>query len=239
MFNRSSAKGFTLIEMLIAISLLGIMVVLLFASLRIAAESWNSGEAKISEVNQKAVVYQFFKRHLSATKPFPVIRDNLDQGNLEQTNQPQESQEPQKLAFDGFPESIRFVSALPAASARKGLQIFFVGLDPKQPSVLKVTLMPYRQAETNPNDAEQVTLLENIKNFKISYLGSAADNNDDTSGWQQTWQNAGQLPKLVKISISLNDGSFWPDMIFALKITGQPNAEALLDGQNQPGAENQ
>ncbi|AMK78397.1 MULTISPECIES: prepilin-type N-terminal cleavage/methylation domain-containing protein [Methylomonas] len=235
MLNRSSAKGFTLIEMLIAISLLGIMVVLLFASLRIAAESWNSGEAKISEVNKKAVVYQFFKRHLSNTKPFPVIQENQTQ-----SNQQQELQKTPKLAFEGLPQSISFVSALPAASARKGLQVFHVGLDPRQPSILKVALTPYRQTESLPADAEPVVLLENLRHLKISYFGSSTDNGDGSSGWLDEWQGqaTGQLPKLVKISIALNDDSFWPDMIFALKINGQPNAEALLGEQNQPGIAN-
>jgi general secretion pathway protein J len=235
--NRSSVKGFTLIEMLIAISLLGIMVVLLFASLRIAAESWNSGEAKISEVNKKAVVYQFFKRHLSNTKPFPVIEDNP-----QQNDQQLGSQEAPKLAFTGLPQSISFVSALPAASARKGLQVFHVGLDPQQPSTLKVALTPYRQTESNPADAEPVVLLENLRHFKISYFGSSTDDSDGSSGWLDEWQGqaSGQLPKLVKISIALNDDSFWPDMIFALKITGQPNGEALLGEQNQqPGIANE
>ncbi|WP_165786276.1 prepilin-type N-terminal cleavage/methylation domain-containing protein [Methylomonas sp. Kb3] len=237
MSQRSSVKGFTLIEMLIAISLLGIMVVLLFASLRIAAESWNSGEAKISEVNKKAVVYQFFKRHLSNTKPFPIIQENQAQ-NAQQLG----SQELPKLAFEGLPQSISFVSALPAASARKGLQVFHVGLDPQQPSTLKVALTPYRQTESIPADAEPVVLLENLRHFKISYFGASADNVDGNGAWLDEWQGqaTGQLPKLVKVSIALNDDSFWPDMIFALKINGQPNAEALLGEQNQqPGIANE
>ncbi|MFI3120724.1 MAG: type II secretion system protein, partial [Methylococcaceae bacterium] len=36
-------SGFTLIEVLIAMTLLSIMVVLLFASLRICAQSWEQG----------------------------------------------------------------------------------------------------------------------------------------------------------------------------------------------------
>ncbi|CAD6878807.1 hypothetical protein [Methylomonas albis] len=232
MLNRSSAKGFTLIEMLIALSLLSIMVALLFASLRIAAESWNSGEAKISEVNKKAVVYQFFKRHLSNTKPFPVIPDQ------QQNNQQQDLQDVPKLAFTGLPQSISFVSALPAASARKGLQVFHVGLDPQKPSTLKVALTPYRQTESIPTDAEPVVILENLRHFKISYFGADTGNGDGTSGWVDEWQGqtTGQLPKLVKISIALSDDSFWPDMIFALKITGQPNTEGLVGEQNQSGA---
>ena len=70
-----AAKGFTLIEVLIAMTLLGVMVVLLFSSLRIAAESWEAGETKTAQVNQKAVVYQFFKRHLSSIRPLPMLEN--------------------------------------------------------------------------------------------------------------------------------------------------------------------
>lgn len=235
MLRRHTTNGFTLIEMLIAISLLGIMVVLLFASLRTAAESWNSGEAKISEVNKKAVVYQFFKQHLRDTKPFPVLQEKTLLNN-----QSADSQDIPKLVFQGFRQNIRFVSALPTASARKGLQIFEVGLNPRHPTTLQVALTPYRQTERTPVDAEPVVLLENLKDFNISYFGLDPNSSDGSNAWQPEWsgQTMSQLPKLVKISISLDDGSFWPDMIFPLKINGQPNTESLLGNQNQPGIDN-
>lgn len=226
--HRSFDKGFTLIEMLIAISLLGIMVVLLFASLRIAAESWNSGEAKISEVNKKAVVYQFFKRHLSTARPLPTYVDD----------QQQDAQEPPKPVFQGLPQSIRFVSALPAASARRGLQVFHVGLDPQHPSLLKVALTPYQQTDSEPSAAEPVVLLENVKDFKISYFGVNTANGDGSGGWQDQWQEAEQLPRLVRIAIELEDGSFWPDMIFPLRISGRHSAEEILGDQNVPSMDN-
>jgi len=53
-------RGFTLIEVLIAMTLLGIMMVLLFTSLKICADSWEKGESKITDVNEVAVVYNFF-----------------------------------------------------------------------------------------------------------------------------------------------------------------------------------
>lgn len=90
------ANGFTLIEMLIAITLLGVMVTLLFGSLRIAAQSWHSGETKIDQVNRKAVVYQFFKHHLGSARPLPEFtaadRDET-QNNTDQV--------PLKLSFQG------------------------------------------------------------------------------------------------------------------------------------------
>jgi len=69
MTNKHRLAGFTLIEVMLAMTLLSIMVTLLFGSLKICAESWNRGEVKIAEVNEKAVVYQFFKRHLPSIRP--------------------------------------------------------------------------------------------------------------------------------------------------------------------------
>ncbi|HEY8220174.1 MAG TPA: prepilin-type N-terminal cleavage/methylation domain-containing protein, partial [Methylobacter sp.] len=64
--SRLRNAGFTLIEVLIAMTLLSLMVVLLFSSLRICAQSWEQGENKIAEVNEVAVVYNFFQKHLAS-----------------------------------------------------------------------------------------------------------------------------------------------------------------------------
>lgn len=230
MRNRLPENGFTLIEMLIAISLLGIMVVLLFASLRTAAESWDKGEEKISQVNKKAVVYQFFKRHLLTAKPLPPFSNQQTQ-----PDQQQDITALTQLEFRGLPQSIHFISALPAASARKGLQIFNVGLGVEDPTILKVALTPYRQAEDPGPDEEPTVLLEGLKEFTISYFGESGEGG---SAWQDAWQNAERLPKLVKIHIALRDGSFWPDMIFPLKITGQSSGGNVLGDQNVPSINN-
>lgn len=206
-------QGFTLIEVLIAMTLLGVMVVLLFSSLRIAAESWNAGESKMAQVNQKAVVYQFFKRHLTTIRPLPIL--NIDPNN------PEELQ-----VFRGYPQTLRFAAALPASSARKGLQIFTIAPHPENASVLMVSLVPYRLAEADQNqppDRPEV-LLEGIERLQFSYFGKTEDIAEPQ--WREEWNLADRLPRLIRVSIALKDGSYWPDMIFATKITQTANAEA-------------
>ena len=68
-----SQPGFTLIEVLLAMTLLSVMMTLLFASLKICAESWEQGEKKINEVNEIAAAVNFFQRHLTVAKPFGMI----------------------------------------------------------------------------------------------------------------------------------------------------------------------
>ena len=219
--SRAQQQGFTLIEVLIAMTLLSVMVVLLFSSLRLAAESWNAGEKKMADVNQKAVVYQFFKRHLTTIRPLPML-------NLEQNFTPENLQ-----AFQGFPQSLRFVAALPASSARKGLQLFTIALDPADRSVLTVTLAPYQLTEVDQEPAKPEILLQGIVALNFAYFGKTEDVAD--LQWRKEWTAADRLPSLIKVSIQLVDGSYWPEMIFALKIRNTVNADAAVtDNGNNP-----
>lgn len=210
-------NGFTLIEVLIAMTLLGVMVVLLFSSLRIAAESWNAGENKMAAVNQKAVVYQFFKRHITAIRPLPML-------NIDSTYSVESVQ-----AFQGFPQSLRFVAGLPASSARKGLQVFSIALNPENSSSLLVALTPYRLSEPGQalEPVKPEVLLENIAGFKLAYFGKIEEFAEPH--WQEEWVVAEQLPSLIKVSITLKDGSYWPDMVFPLKITRAANTQSVAD----------
>ncbi len=221
-------KGFTLIEVLIAMTLLGVMVVLLFSSLRIAAESWEAGETKTAQVNQKAVVYQFFKRHLSAIRPLPMLENeavDLENESLQ--------------AFAGYPQSLRFAGALPASSARKGVQIFRIFPDPNKTSTLLVSLMPYRQTEGQPVEEPPVVLLEGMAELKFAYFGKTEEAAEDL--WLDEWIQADRLPRLIKISIRLDDNSVWPDMVFAPKITQAASVESAVDDETatENDAENQ
>ena len=89
-------------------TLLGIMVVLLFSSMKICADSWMKGENKITDVNEVAVVYQFFQHHLTTAKP---LWDDF-------------SEENKVFAFQGKNKELQFVSSFPASAKKSGLQLF-------------------------------------------------------------------------------------------------------------------
>lgn len=227
-----SRNGFTLIEVMIAITLLGVIVVLLFGSLRIAGKSWSTGEDKIARVNQKAVVYQFFKRHLTSIRPLPMPKrdDPLGRETTEQ-------------AFQGQAQRLQFVAALPAASTRKGLQMFTIQPDPRSTAIIQVALRPYRETGDEFDVAEPpVVLLENVAAFKFAYFGNTEEGGEKV--WRDEWLEADRLPSLVKISIALKDRSYWPDMVFALRINATHGAETIAEdsqnsGQDQLGEQGQ
>jgi general secretion pathway protein J len=204
MRTHQALKGFTLIEVLIAMTLLSIMMVLLFTSLKICADSWEKGESKITEVNEIAVVYNFFQRDLSVAKP---LWNDLPA-------------EERVFSFQGKAQSLQFVSAFPASAGRTGLQLFSLNLlEEDNEQFINVTIVPFvPMTEGAKWHKEEVTLIKHVSDFKLAYFGSADGVSE--GAWTEEWLNKEVLPRLVKINISLENGIYWPEMIIDLKVTG-------------------
>ncbi len=226
MRTNQASKGFTLIEVLIAMTLLSIMMVLLFTSLKICANSWEKGESKITDVNEIAVVYNFFQRDLSGAKP---LWNDF-------------SAEEKTFSFQGSVQSLQFVSAFPASSGRSGLQLFSLYLlEEDNDQVIKVTLTPFTPvAEGAEWRKEEVTLIKHVSDFTLAYFGSdggmgESGSNDGVSesSWKEEWLNKDALPRLVKVNIKLDNGGYWPEMIIDLKVTGKTDNAGLGTGNTQ------
>ncbi len=210
---KNKTDGFTLIEVLIAMTLLSMMVVLLFASLKIGADSWHKGETKIAEVNEVAVVYNFFQQHLMVAKP---LANDLSKSV------------PPPLAFQGKKHALQFVSGFPASVGRSGLQLFSINLgkeDDKQ--VINVTITPFFAKQEGLEHKESVVLLRGVSDFTIAYFGSddGTDNTLSNASWHDEWLEKTTQPRLIKISIKRDNDLFWPDIFIALKIMGQPDIQ--------------
>lgn len=209
--NKPSA-GFTLIEVLIAMTLLSIMVTLLFSSMRISAESWQKGEDKITGVNDIAVVYQFFRNHLSTAQP---LWDDFSQENDE-------------FSFSGKNQGLKFVSYFPASAKKAGLQQFELKLLKEgKEKTIQISITPFFPIDRHEEwRKEEVTLLRHVKNLTINYF--ALDDSQTEGVWTEDWLEQDALPKLVKIQIQTENGSFWPAMVIDLKNEANPNEEDNL-----------
>lgn len=200
--NKKS-HGFTLIEVLIGMTLLSLMVVLLFSSLSIGAKSWEQGEKKIADVNEIAVVEQFFNHYLAHATPqwndFDEAKDRV-------------------FSFQGKKQSLQFVASFPASAERAGLQLFNLELKEKNKQhFINVDLSPFFPATEGEEIFEdEIKLIENVSHFELSYFGL----NDETGElvWQNEWLNKEQQPRLVKILIELEDERYIPEIIVALNV---------------------
>ena len=197
------ARAFTLIEVLIAMSLLSLMMLLLFGSLHIGAKSWQQGEENMAMTNEIAVVQQFFTIHLANALPewndFDPEKERV-------------------FAFQGKKNALQFVGAFPASAERNGLQLFHIALkEEHQKKAVTVSVSPFFPLAENETPLEdEVELIANVKQFELAYYGL----NDETgeNQWQNEWLNKDQHPRLVKISLEREEGRWMPDIIVALRV---------------------
>ncbi|MCK5828732.1 MAG: prepilin-type N-terminal cleavage/methylation domain-containing protein [Methylococcales bacterium] len=204
---RSKPNGFTLIEVLIGMSLLSVMMLLLFASLRICVQNWNAGEKKITQVSQAAIVQNFFQNKLHST--LPLEADFFEE---------------KQFSFQGNQMQMQFVAPMAASVGRLGVQLFTLSLEEGTDdtgSELKVNIRPFfpkSEDESEEWEEESIVILKNIQDLRFSYYGSDEDISD--AEWQEEWIEKSNLPKLVSIDIELTNGEIWPQVVVALKIDG-------------------
>ncbi len=212
-------RGFTLVEVMIALTLLGIMMALLMSTFRAGAKSWDAGEKIASVTENQFVVQNFLRSYLENARP--VVDDFSDEDESE-------------FSFQGNESSVIFVAGLPANQDRGGLWRFSLGLEKNGRSKDLVALVEpfFPELDEDAELSETLTLMSNVKTFKLSYFGKgeATDQDED---WNDDWEEKTELPSLVKIELEIENQKQWPDIVVATQIEAVGSANDGAKGKNQ------
>jgi general secretion pathway protein J len=209
-------RGFTLLELLVAITLLGVLMAALFGALRLGARVWETGEARLDASARVQVVQDFLRRQLGQTMPLiEAIDDPRASGGL---------------LFDGEQDRLRFVSLLPEHLGA-GAWLMELGLgEPAQGGAPGDLVIRWRrldltsEADTTPPIEERV-LIERVERLEIAYFGGSLA--DQEPGWWQQWQQQRSLPTLVRLRVGFPEGDArsWPELTVALMVDLAPPSQ--------------
>lgn len=198
------ARGFTLVEVTLALTLLAVMLAMLFAGLRLAARAWDSGSARSDRADQLALTTGFLRRELALAFPWR-FRDASAV----------------RLAFNGSASDVKFVSMRPADLGGGGLAFVsfqYEGASGPQGGrlVMRRSLAAAGDSDFSAVDAaEAFTLLEGIESLRFSYYG--AENDIQAPAWSDTWQYPQRLPSHVRLEARLLSTPV-PDVVVALRL---------------------
>ncbi|HSS29036.1 MAG TPA: prepilin-type N-terminal cleavage/methylation domain-containing protein [Usitatibacter sp.] len=203
--NARTQRGFTLIEMLIALVLLAAMMSLLYSGVNFGLRSWDAADVNGRRTADRRIGENFLRREL--TQLFPMrFKDPMTL----------------KFAFSGEREQLRFVSSRPAGVTQGGLSL--VGIDVEEGDgrtrnlVMRRAMPDDAAKDFGPLDAAKPTvLLEGIDAVAFSYFGSENDFTDPQ--WYDTWTFDGHIPALVRISMRAADGSLLPAMTVHVELS--------------------
>jgi general secretion pathway protein J len=202
--QHSTQKGFTLLELLISITLLGMILVLLFGGLRLGVRSWDAVQQQVDNLNTVRSVESFLRREMALTQPY---RWKAGTG--------------QRLAFLGERSKINFVAQLPARIGGGGLYAMALEIEHSSKGrrlVWKhVPLTPLLEDFSVVSQAPEIILAETelsaVDDIWLTYFGRT--NDSATPVWMDRWESDAGLPMLIKIQVRFANGSEWPDFVVA------------------------
>lgn len=208
--NRN-ARGFTLIEVLLATMLLVMGLGLAFATLRSSTMVVQRGEVIAQRSERMRAVQSFLRRRIASAQMIAFATDPSTQ---------------LQSRFIGEPQRMRFVSDLPDYLGRGGPYLHDIAVaDGGTRLLASFNMVQSGQTieEAQPRGPEP--LAEDLRGVRFRYRGMKAEGG--LADWQQQWTASEALPVQVAIDIESADGTRWPSLIVTLaQGSGSSNGSA-------------
>lgn len=213
--------GFTLVELLLALSLMSMLLALAYGGLRSATRAADKGQTILEDSSRIRMAHQFVRKQISQAVPL-VFSESENQD--------------ERMVFEGGPQAIRYVAPMPGYLGFGGLQVqelsLVRGKDGLQLVLSHALLQEFQ--EENLYEREPILLMDKIDSGEFSFLGR--DENGELSSWANTWDLPEALPLAVSLDIEFNEEVYieWPLLHASVRIdSGAVSEIAGVPAANQ------
>ena len=220
--SKSSVSGFTLVELLLAITLMSILLGLTYSGLRAATRSSERGEQLLAAGAELRVSHQFIRRQLNQMLPLPfAVTDDTEEI---------------RIVFEGDASHIQYVAPMPGYLGSGGPQVQLIEIVNGDNGAVMLQFshsLLLGFSEDRLYERDPVVLLEDVKSAGFEFLGK--DEEGELIDWATTWDQFDILPVAVRLNIELNEGLnlMWPDLVAGVRVDEQ----AVKGGMRAPSYE--
>lgn len=196
--------GFTLVEALVAITLLGLLSTALTAGLRLGLDAWTRGSAHSDQLSRALAVQGLLRDVVGQAYPYFSSRDPTQRS----------------IDFDGTSETLALLAPAPIALGVSGRSRFKLSTARRNGlSDLILTSQPELSDADAPSTIETKTLLAGMASIEFAYFGKLRS--ETIARWHDQWTGQIALPQLLRIQVRFPDGDtrLWPDLVIAPRIT--------------------
>jgi len=177
--RREVQAGFSLVEMLVALSLVAVVATLLSGGIQFGRRAWERVEAR-SDRAVALAVRETMRDALERAVPYRLLDPET------------------QIAFDGQGERVRFVGFSNPETESGTLQWIEIGASRSANGSYN---LEYRASplgtDTKKTAMEPVVLLKLTDVPRLRYFGAQSEN--ESSQWHGAWRNANRLPALLAL----------------------------------------
>ena len=207
--SRHPARGFTLLEVMIALSLLAFGMALALGTLRGATRASSNAEATAQRSERLRAVQNLLRRQIGGAMPIAMAIDPAT-GEAHQVR--------------GERDELEWVAPMPGYLSRGGPYVQTLELVRAAGGGRELRFQQRLLTPDGPLDPEREpsVLLTGITDGGFQYR--SIDEQGRPGPWQDTWPTASVLPPLVRLRLQFEERrEHWPDLVIAPKLaTAQP-----------------
>lgn len=206
--RRRGDAGFTLLELLVALTLLGLVLAVIFGELRFTARAWDAADAKLDRNGELLSVHSFVRQR------------------LQQVHEPQLEGEPDSperpVIFDGDSRAMAFLATMPANVSEGGFYRISLSsqIDDKGNNLF-ISWRPFAEdgtptvVDTHENSR---VLLRGVREVRFSYFGKTSETT--APQWWDIWPLRDAAPSLIRLDVAFEDDDprVWPALVVAPSI---------------------
>lgn len=194
------SSGFTLLELMISLTIMGLILVLVFGALRIGARAWEKGERDVETHQRQRVVLDNLRRQIAS-----VFLREIKAGEAE------EGEAKGKVFFRGDSEGMEFMSRVPMSPLTRTGVVYVKYVVREDDGGDTRRLLLYEKDGVFVNleedlddieDDEFFELITGAASIEFSYLYGFEDEDEELQ-WQDKWDNDSEkdIPAAIKIAL--------------------------------------
>lgn len=180
MTSRRRRAGFTLLEVLLAVTLLSMITSAILGGLHLGKRAWETGR-DYEGVNEVEEAANALAAILARAYPVPVAHGDRDQ----------------TVAFQGRANRIRLVATSEGGASWAGLDILEIGVS--GPDLVISTDVFRADSWRSADGSRRVKALAGVEAFELAYFGSVEQ--DAPPRWSNSWVDQHQPPRLVSAKV--------------------------------------
>jgi prepilin-type N-terminal cleavage/methylation domain-containing protein len=220
--NRTQEAGFSLIELLVSLALLGMVAAILASGLSLGQGSWRRSEEKAQASRTMFDAQTALRRLIENMQPLRSgSQRSGSQGLRSQASgsQASGSQDSRAIEFRGSADELDGIVPLPPHIGLGGLYRLhlFRNRSARRLDLSLHAYEPRSEAASGVDETGLTTLASEIDSLELRYFGKAKG--EETPNWRNEWQDQEELPSLISIKVKGEKiGVVWPELLIAPRV---------------------